>query len=409
MSSPNQNDNPTPATPLAAVIGLTILASIGTGVIWNGVPFIAEAEYGYEQKETLLMYLVIGATYISGAFTAARFLRLIERWMTARSLLVLILIIQSLVCIGPLVVKAAWILWVVVGVTSLLSSFLWPIVESYLTSGRHGRKMRSAIGWWNVAWTSSVAAALWFMAPFLKADAQLAIVALGGLNAFALITLFWFKRNPGTHDEEKSEESITQEYPFLLKSARVLLPLSYMLHAALTPILPYLFSRLDIDVIWKTPTAATWMVVRVFAMAVMWKLAFWHGRWGILLFGGIAITIGFAFIVLAPSLVVLLVGLGIFGIGMGIIYYAALYYAMALGNAQVDASGKHESLIGMGYALGPAAGLFGMQLPGLLRMDFAEGLGIVYVASALVVFAAFPAIRPYWKAKASQRELANGK
>ena len=409
MTGQNKNNNLVAPTPISAVLSLTLLASVGTGVIWNGVPFIAEAEYAYTQTQTLLMYLVIGLTYISGALTAARFLKFIERWMTARTLLVLILIIQSIICLGPLVVKSAWILWVVVGITSLLASFLWPIIESYLTAGRHGKEMRRAIGWWNVVWTSSVAASLWFMAPFLKTDAQFAIVALGGLNAVALITLFWFKQNPGTHDDELSEESITPEYPFLLQTLRILLPLSYVLNAALAPLLPYLFNRLEIDVLWKTPTAATWMVVRVVAMAVMWRLGFWHGRWGTLLLGGLFITVGFALIVLTPSLAILLIGLGIFGAGMGVIYYAALYYAMSVGKAQVDASGKHESLIGIGYAIGPAAGLFGMQLPGLLHMDFAEGLGIVYVICAVVLLAAFPAIRPYWKAKASRKEMVTWK
>ena len=249
MAGPNRNMDSTAPTPLAAVLGLTLLVSVGTGVIWNGVPFIAEAKYGYSQTHTLLMYLVIGLTYISGALTAARFLRFIERWMTARTLLVLVLIVQSVICLGPLVIEAAWILWVVVGITSLLASFLWPIIESYLTAGRHGREMRRAIGWWNVVWTSSVAASLWFMAPFLKEDAQFAIVALGGLNAFALITLFWFKRNPGDHDDELSDESVTAEYPFLLRSVRVLLPLSYVLNAALGPLLPYLLNRLEIDVL----------------------------------------------------------------------------------------------------------------------------------------------------------------
>lgn len=403
MTGQIQNNETVAPTPIAAVLGLTMLASIGTGVIWNGVPFIAEAEYSYTQTQTLLMYLVIGLTYIGGAITAARFLKFIERWMTARTLLLLILIIQSVICLGPLVVKAPWILWVVVGITSLLASFLWPIIESYLTAGRHGHEMRRAIGWWNVVWTSSVAASLWFMAPFLNTNAQFAIVALGGFNVVALITLFWFKRNPGTHDKELSQESITPEYPFLLHTVRVLLPLSYVLNAALAPLLPYLFNRLEIDVLWKTPAAATWMVVRVFAMVAMWRLGFWHGRWGTLFLGGLLITIGFGVIVLTPSLLILLIGLGIFGAGMGVIYYAALYYAMSVGKAQVDASGKHESLIGIGYAIGPAAGLFGMQLPVLLRMEFSEGLGIVYVICALVLLAAFPAIRPYFKAKASRK------
>ncbi len=394
-------------TPLAAVLALTLLASIGTGVIWNGVPFIAEHDYDYTQRETLALYFVIGVTYISGALTAGRLLRVVERWLTPRAVLGIILIVQSAVCLGPWFIDRSWMLWIVVGMTSLLASFLWPIIESYLTAGRHGREMRSAIGWWNVVWTSAVAASLWFMAPFMRTDARLAIVALGGLNAVALLTLIWFNRAPGVHDEEQWEASITPKYSLLLQSARVLLPLSYALNAAIGPLLPYLLSRLEVAVIWKTPVAATWMIVRVVAMVVMWRIKFWHGRWGTLLLGGAAMTCGFATIVLAPTLAVIFIGFGVFGAGIGIIYYAALYYAMSIGKGQVDASGKHESLIGMGYAIGPAAGLIGMQLPQLLHIEIAQEAGIVFVVWTLVALAAFPAVRPYFKARTVRRSARN--
>jgi hypothetical protein len=53
----------------------------------------------------------------------------------------------------------------------------------------------------------------------------------------------------------------------------------------------------------------------------------------------------------------LIAGLAVFGVGMGVIYCSALYYAMAVGNAAVDAGGKHEALIGIGYGGGPICGL----------------------------------------------------
>ena len=149
------------------------------------------------------------------------------------------------------------------------------------------------------------------------------------------------------------------------------------------------------------------MIVRVVAMVVMWRIKFWHGRWGTLLLGGVAMTCGFAMIVLAPTLAVIFVGFGVFGAGIGIIYYAALYYAMSIGKGQVDASGKHESLIGMGYAIGPASGLIGMQLPQLLHLEIAQETGIVFVVWTLVALAAFPAVRPYFKARTMRRSAHN--
>ncbi len=42
---------------------------------------------------------------------------------------------------------------------------------------------------------------------------------------------------------------------------------------------------------------------------------------------------------------------------MGIVYTAALTYALEAGRSEVDAGGTHEALIGAGYLFGPAAGL----------------------------------------------------
>ena len=60
---------------------------------------------------------------------------------------------------------------------------------------------------------------------------------------------------------------------------------------------------------------------------------------------------------LAPSLPVLAAGLVVFGVGMGLTYYAALYYSLAVGHAAVDAGGTFEALIGFGYFAGPLLGL----------------------------------------------------
>ena len=52
----------------------------------------------------------------------------------------------------------------------------------------------------------------------------------------------------------------------------------------------------------------------------------------------------------------------LFGTAAGFLYTAALYYAQVVQNASVDAGGAHEALIGVGYALGPGAGLVGTAL-----------------------------------------------
>ena len=42
----------------------------------------------------------------------------------------------------------------------------------------------------------------------------------------------------------------------------------------------------------------------------------------------------------------------LFGWAVGEVYFAALYYAMVVQNASVEAGGGHERIIGLGFALG---------------------------------------------------------
>jgi MFS family permease len=54
---------------------------------------------------------------------------------------------------------------------------------------------------------------------------------------------------------------------------------------------------------------------------------------------------------------VVVLGLVCFGLGMAAIYCGAIYYAMEVGSAEVEAGGAHEALIGVGYTAGPLCGL----------------------------------------------------
>ncbi|MBT4530859.1 MAG: hypothetical protein HOC27_06600 [Phycisphaerae bacterium] len=88
----------------------------------------------------------------------------------------------------------------------------------------------------------------------------------------------------------------------------------------------------------------------------------WHGKWSVLWIAVGAMALGFVGILGASSLPTLIIGLILFGSGMGVTYYAALYYAMAVGQAEVDAGGTHEALLGSGYMVGPIVGIATIQL-----------------------------------------------
>ena len=344
-------------TGLAASLALTSLASAGTSVIWNGLPFIAKHQYGFDETATLLLYLLVGSVYIFGAMCSSRWARAMASTCSPRTILAVLLMLQAAVCSLPLFFSDAWVIWVAGGVAGLCSALLWPLVESFLVSGRHGRAMRRAIGWWNIVWMISVASTMFAMAPLMENHASMVIVALGCMNLLAVCVLPFYKSRPARHDEEIAACAVPSGYSNLLKGARLLLPLSYIINGTLAPLLPFVLSNLAVDTFWQTPAVATWMIARVVVTACMWHWPNWHGRWSVLWIAVAMMAIGFVSIFMASGMVLLFTGLVLFGGGMGIAYYAGLYYAMAVGRAGLNASGTHEALIGAGYTVGPAVGM----------------------------------------------------
>lgn len=351
----------TTKTRLSASLGLTAFASAGTSVIWNGLPFIAKQQYDFSEAKNLALYLFIGLVYISGALSAGKLTKAIERYCSPRTLLAVLLLTQTIVCMTPIISVGQWTIWLAGGVLGVCSAWMWPIVESFLVAGRHGREMRRIIGWWNMVWMISVAGTMFAMAPLMEGNASMVIVGLGGMFGLATFVLIVFPKSPAIHDIETSSREVPQSYNKLLSGARVLLPLSYVINGTLAPLLPFVLTNLAIETFWQTPAVATWMIARVGMTAIMWRYEGWHGKWSILWMAIIAMAVGFVCIFTASGLPMLFAGLIIFGGGMGVTYYAGLYYAMAVGRARFDAGGTHEALIGTGYAVGPLAGLIAIS------------------------------------------------
>ncbi|MEY3142199.1 MAG: hypothetical protein RLY21_692 [Planctomycetota bacterium] len=338
--------------------GLTFVCSVGTGVLWNAIYFIAESEYGFKQSDTLLLAFVSGVFYTAVAVSAGWIVRALERHMTPRSALALVLIAQGLLAPLVLVFPGVGMLWIATVVMMSLGALQWPIVQHYLVSGRHGHAMRDAIGWFNASWMAATAISLAAVGP-LKAAGLMswAIPALLPVNLIALAFLMRFPPVPAFHDDGETARHVPPSYAPLLAASRVLHPMGYLVIGALAPILPYLFKDIGTDSSLQAPLGSIWHVARFAAVVVLWRAAFWHGRGTTLVVAGIMLAGGFAISVAAASEGMLALGLVGIGAGQGVIYYCAIYYGLAVGGAKVDAGGTHEALVGAGYFLGPLLGL----------------------------------------------------
>ena len=385
------------ATPMAPLLALTFLVSVATAVMWNGLGFVAKHDYAFPEWLTFVLFAVNGAVYALCAFNSGRLLRALHKYLSPRSILAATLLIQTVTAPLTGIFEGAWALWLVSLIFSTCSAVIWSTVESYMSAGRHGRAMRSSIGWWNLTWMASNALGLAGMAFFLDSgNGRWSIGVLGPLCFIAVILLAWFPKSPAKHEVASESEHVAPNFVPMLSSCRIMLPVSYVLIGALGPIMPYRLAEISVALSWETPITSTWLLTRVLAVATMWALQFWHGRWSTLGVSGLLLFIGFGLVTLAPGLTWILIGLALIGIGQGITYYAAIYYALAVGNADVDAAGTHEGLIGVGYGAGPAAGVLGLALGG--------GPAIGWIVLVIAGCASWPALRPWRRTRNSTED-----
>ncbi|MEE2681003.1 MAG: MFS transporter [Planctomycetota bacterium] len=377
--------------PMGPQLILTFLASIATAIMWNGLGFVAKNDYDFQEWETFLLFAANGLVYAVAAILSGRFLRRIEGLVSPRTVLAVVLVAQGMAAPVVALVDGEWALWATSFLFSICSAGLWSIVESYMSAGRHGHSMRSTIGWWNVTWMTANAIGLASMAVFIgnnvgNEGGRWSIGALGPVCFIAAAMLFWYPRRPVEHVSTGAAE-VGTNYGHMLNTCRVMLPLSYVFIGALSSLMPYKLDALGIAATWETPLTATWLVVRVVVVAAMWRLLFWHGRWSSLALAWCLMLVGFGLIAMGPNLGSVLIGLGLVGAGQGMTYYSAIYYALSVGRAEVDAAGTHESLIGLGYGAGPAFGLIGIALGG--------GAAVGWVVLGAAGLATIPAARPW--------------
>ncbi len=290
--------------------------------------------------------------------------------------------------------QAVTALWIAALVGSAASATTFPVVESYLTAGRHGAEMRSAIGKFNVTWTPATALPLLALPLLARAGMSAGFALSAAGSALAWLVARALPLHLAPHEAESSRAAVGTEYPALRRAASWLLPFSYVISATLAPVLPHRLAAVGVGGS-ASLVAALWMGTRFCTLLLMWRSSFWHGRWETLGAAGAALGIGLGLVLLATSLPFLIVGLCVYGAGMGLTYYTSLYYSMAIGEAAIDAGGNFEALIGVGYIVGPLLGIMGEAAAGPARGNAAT-LALTGLCGALV---ARGVLRPYLQAR----------
>ncbi len=358
-------------TPLLALLSFTFLNSMGSGLVSNGIFFIAKETFGFSKAQCFGLGVAYGITYIPAAMGVGPLVRRLQcgSGTSHRRVLGMLMAGMGGACLLPALSSAfsggppaAWSLWALMLLYAALSGMLWPMVESYLSGGRRGRVLRTATGRFNITWSSALVLAMLLVAPYTKTRAVEALAALGVLHWLSSLILLAFMRSPAAHEDD--DEPHPPVYGEQLAIFRWVLATAYLVLNALLPYIAVVADTLHLTSTEAVVLGATWPAARVAAFVFMER---WHGWHGLRTMPWICCGIllgGFALVVLLPVLLPanlalggVILGLAVFGAAMGVIYAATLYYIMSVGAAQVEAGGSFETLIGLGYLIGPLSGL----------------------------------------------------
>jgi MFS family permease len=351
------------AAPLAAVLAIVVLHSIGTAVIWHVIFYIAEDVLAYSRQANLTLAVVTGGCYTVSAFLSGglidRFRR--SRGVPLRGVLVGLLAGSGLFAAAPAALGEVG-LWLFATVYSVLTGMVWPTVEAFLAGGRQGRGLRAASGRFNICWSSAVVVGSVVASPLVPMAPNAILFGLAAVHAVTIVPALMLTRDPAAEAGPPAKDDDDPHAPApdlarsLLTAFRALNFSSYTLLASLSPVLPHMLEAFAVPKANRTALGGTWMLTRVAAFVIFERWHGWHSsRWTPVLAAGL-LLVGFVGAFGATSEAMLIGALGVLGCGAGVAYAGAIYYAVHAQAGHVDAGGKHEGFIGLGYTLGPVLG-----------------------------------------------------
>jgi MFS family permease len=371
---------------------ITFLESFATICLERGIYFFTSARLAFTKAQNLALAVAFGAAYFAMAFASHPIAaRLGERRLLRGAILGLLAI--QLALAGWMQLAAGRVsglgdLAVVFVATTLvgaLTGIKWPVIESYVSAGATPNETFGIVGRFSFAWAGAVPLSLALAGPLIALHPSALFLVPAGLNGAGLVLTAALADRPLhlPHDHPaRPDPARMARMRSLLAAGRLQLLASYALMWVLAAVVPNLLaSRFGLAVVAATAVASLQELARVKAFVILSALRGFCDRVGVLLAANVLLPAGFALVLFANSLPVLIAGEILFGLAAGIIYYASLYHALVIKNAAVEAGGAHEGLIGLGFAIGPIAGLIGLYLP---YVDSMQGVTIGVAPVVLV-------------------------
>ena len=338
--------------------------SFATVFYFSYLYFFFRDRFGFHDRQNLELAALIGLIYVFVSWQAGRFA---QRYGNFTALKIGFALMAAGFASGLFVHAMAGQIALACVVNTGMC-FIWPVLEALASEGPNPAR---AVGIYNITWAVTNASAFFIGGTIIdKLGYQSLFYVPLTLMLLQFALVFWLEKIHGRETVVANGKYLPPDpnrpAPMLAKKfqslAWVANPFAYIAINTLIAVLPGIAKKFNLSPMEAGFMCSLWGFARVFAFVVLMKWSGWHYRFRWLVLAFALLIISFAVILIAPSRAAILAAQIFFGLGIGLIYYSSLFYAMDASENKSEHGGIHEAAIGVGNCLGPAAGATALWL-----------------------------------------------
>jgi len=365
------------------------LNSLSTTYYFYYIYFFAEAKFGFDKLQNLLLAAGLGLSYAAASAIGGK---VAQAWGYLPVLGLGSLMMGASQAFGAgadsLAVHLGVMAVAVVGM-----GMTWPALQALVSEGEERQRLQTMVGIYNLVWSLVGAIAYLTGGALLEAfGLRILFVLPAALNAVQVaIILLLRNRHPASFEavttlEEPNASAPVAHVPSgihpktFLRMAWFANPFAYLTINTVVAFGPAIAKSLSLSPRYAGYFCSVWMFVRTASFLLLWFWPGWHYRfrWMVVAYLGMVAT--FVLILLSPSVAALVLAQVGFGFSIGLIYYSSLFYSMDVGETKGEHGGIHEAVIGLGSSAGPALGATILYLAPQIEHATAKAVGTVLLA-----------------------------
>jgi predicted MFS family arabinose efflux permease len=340
------------------------LGSLACGFYGNYLFFLLRDRFGFGNLGNLGVAALMGLVIALASWRGGKFA---QRHGCVRAMAVGLL--GMVVALGIGAAFSSLPVQLAVMVVWAASQFMvWPALEALVTEGVSGAGRAHLLGIYSVVWASCSALSYFLGGGLFELLGSGSIFWLPPVFHLMQLFILWrFSVSPSHRRSQSAARSVPElsaEHQTqaegrspsprsFQRMAWMANPFACVAAFTLLAMIPELARKMGLSTTMAGWFCSIWFFARLAAFVVMWKWPGWHYRFRWLLAGYLLLILGFATVLTADGLPWLAAGQVAFGLAVGALYYASLFYSMDVGEARAEQGGIHEALMGAGNFVGP--------------------------------------------------------